>query len=319
MLWAVIGGALSSVLAFFHMGKAATAQSAQNVPVGGQQSRFDRHWLRLPLPGDSDQDLLLNGEEEALGLDPFDPDENQSGTIDGPEVARKYDEIVAGLPLWDEEDPPPTEIVKTEHLAFGLETCDVCGLEVNMGFVRVYNPWHDLAIDIPFIGLHYLEHGSFSHDGSIHEGRIDVALLDRVLDDLHRLPVGLDSDNDLLADAEELLIGFDPLDPDENGNFVRDGIEMATAMRDAIEGLPYGPLPDQTYKVDHPAYGLENCEICGTVHNMGFLEITDPVQDLTVGVPYVGLHAMEHGSLSFDGTVNEGRADVTTLWSILNP
>ena len=319
VLWAVIGGALSSVLAFFHLGKIATAQSARSGPVSGKHQPFDRHWLRLPLSGDTDQDLLMNAEEEALDLVPFDPDENRSGRIDGPEVAAKYDEIIAGLPLWIEGEPPPTEIVKTEYWMGGLETCDVCGREVNMGFVRVYNPWKDLAIDIPYIGLHFLEHGSFAHNGSIHEGRIDVALLDEVLEDLHRLPVGLDSDHDLLADAEELFIGTDPLDPDENGDFVRDGVEMATAMRDAIEALPYGPLPDQPYKVNHPAYGLENCEICGTEHNMGFLEIADPVQGLTTDVPYVGLHYLEHGSMSFDGTVNDGRADVTTLWTILNP
>ncbi|MEW6742562.1 MAG: hypothetical protein AB1486_07370 [Planctomycetota bacterium] len=316
VLLAMVGGIVASVLGLLHS-KPAQAQQGRAESVSKPRFFWDRHWLRLPVPGDSDQDLLLNREEESLGLDPYDPDQNGSRVIDGPEVAWMNDEVIDSLPLWNPGDPPPTEIVKTEFLMDGIETCDVCGAEVNMGFLRIYNPWKDLAIDIPFIGMHYLRCGSFSHDGSIHEGRVDVELLAAVLEDLHQLKVENDTDTDLLADAEELAIGTDPANPDENGDFVRDGLTLALRLLAGIDRLPYGPLPDEPYKVEHLAWGLENCEICGEAVNMGYLEVTDPVEGLTVEIPFVGLHFMAHGSFSFDGTVHDGRVIVDRLFAIL--
>ena len=112
-------------------------------------------------------------------------------------------------------------------------------------------------------------------------------------------------------------MGMDPLHPDENGNFVKDGPDKAFLMMKKIDLLPYGPLPDAVYKVDHKVWGIETCEICGETVNMGSLEVTDPVKGFQVFIPYVGLHYMEHGSLSFDGSTNTGRVDVEILFEIL--
>jgi hypothetical protein len=209
------------------------------------------------------------------------------------------------------------EIVKTHYLVWGSENCEVCGELVNMGFLRITNPLKDVQIDLPYVSLHYLRHGSFVYDGTVHDGRIDLQHLIEVLGDAHLLPVLGDSDGDLLEDAEELAIGSDPLDGDEDGGLVADGQEKARAMREAIDLLPQGPLPDRVYKIDYLFFGSEDCEVCGEHHNMGWVEVTDPIGQRSVSIPYIGLHYMEHGSLSYDGTLHDGRVDVAMLHEIL--
>jgi glyoxylate utilization-related uncharacterized protein len=50
---------------------------------------------------------------------------------------------------------------------------------------------------------------------------------------------------------------------------------------------------------------------------MGYLEVVHPQKGITVEVPYISLHYMEHGSFSFEGTVNQGRVDLVKLHKIL--
>ena len=328
LLFAALGGLTGALLSAFQSARTSRPQGVSPPPhssAGGAgphgrmgASLFDPHWLPNPLPGDSDWARILDAEEVAFGiLDPHDPDQDSNQELDGLELARLLGEVIDVLPWWAPPDPAPEEIVKIDYSQWGMELCDVCGEQVNMGFIRVYNPWKDLGVDLHFIGMHYLRHGSFVFDGSLHEGRIDAARLHDVLDDLHRLRVTPDADGDLLENGEEVAIGTDPLEPDENGNFVEDGRDLAATMLAQLELLPSGPLPDRVYKVDNMAFGLENCEICGGVYNMGFLEITDPVKQLSAMVYYVALHHMEHGSFAFDGTVHDGRVDVPRLHEIL--
>ena len=61
---------------------------------------------------------------------------------------------------------------------FGLERCDICGTNVDMGHLTVCNPRAQLDADVPYIALHYLEHDSFSFAGSVHgTSRCDVKRL----------------------------------------------------------------------------------------------------------------------------------------------
>jgi len=311
------GGLVALVLGVFQPREEAQAQKATTHIPGDALQLWNQHWLPTPLLLDGDQDLIFDAEEITLGLDLHDPDENRSRVIDGPELAEKYEEIIDGLPYWNPPDPPPNGIVKTDYKVWGVEFCEVCGHCVNMGFLRIYNPWKDISIDVHYIALHYLRHGSYNFDGTINEGRIDLERLDAVLEDLHRLKVNNDSDGDLLADDEELGIGSDPYEHDENGNFVRDGVDRTVLVNTQIDLLPFGPLSDRVYRLNHPTFGEETCEVCGEVVNMGCLEITDPLNGLTVNIPYIGLHYMQHGSFSYDGTTNDGRVDVVLLESIL--
>lgn len=278
---------------------------------------YDFHWLRVA--GDSDHDLLADHEETTLKTDPYDPDMNADSTLDGLEIGWKYSEMIESLPLWVEGEPVPPEIYRIDTEAWGIETCEICGEIVNMGFTTVVNPFSDSEIDIPFIGLHYLRHGSFSYRGDVHDDRVDIDRLSHVMMDAHRLPVPDDTDEDLLADGEEYDIGMDPLDRDENGNWEPDGADLSSMFRERIEELPEGPMPGETYKIYHYAYGVEQCEICGETVNMGSVEITDPVREKTIEFPIIGLHYLAHGGFSYDGSLHEGRVDVATLADILVP
>jgi hypothetical protein len=317
VLLTILGGLVTTILGFLHLGKTSQAQEVSAPSPHDSRCLWDNHWRAGPVAGDTDRDFIKDTEESALRLDPLDPDQNRSRVIDGPELAGMFTGVIGGLPTWQAGQPSPTETVKIDYVQYGVEHCAICGAEVNMGFLKIWNPLKNLTLDIPYIALHYLKHGSFGYGGSVHQGRIDVYALNEVLEDLHLLPVAGDTDGDLLMDQEELDIGTDPADRDENGNFIGDGMDQASIMFEKIDVLPYGPLPDRSYKVDHMVWGQENCEICGHTVNMGFLEVTDPVKGLTVNIPYIGLHYMEHGSFSFDGTVNDGRADVADLHEIL--
>lgn len=167
---------------------------------------FPQYWNRhlLPLdysPGlvgqlapdanDLDGDLLADSEELTAGYNLYNPDQDRDLTSDGIELAKQCAVAVNELPVHDPYggDPPPKETYKIEHEARGLETCGICGAPRNMGYVEIINPQLHLSIDVPFISIHYMEQGSFSHFAYDfytyhlrHAGRIDVPLLARILE-----------------------------------------------------------------------------------------------------------------------------------------
>jgi hypothetical protein len=51
-----------------------------------------------------------------------------------------------------------------------------------MGFLRVINPDIPDSLEIPYIGLHYMEHGSFSYYGDLHVGRVNPVKLKELLE-----------------------------------------------------------------------------------------------------------------------------------------
>ncbi len=309
LLWAVIMGTFSS--------SPAISQSRPEFhPVHPAiPNAFDPHCLLVE--NDSDADYLSDLEEIRLGYDETDRDMDSDGTADGLELGRLYRERIEDLPWWDTHGQEPNVIYKIDFSQWGMEQCEICGAAVNMGFIRIVNPLASEDLDVPWICLHYMEHGSFSYDGSINDGRVNVVALASVLHDAHLVPVANDTDEDYLGDAEESEIGYDAENPDEDGNWVRDGADLSIGMVEIIAGLPEGPLPDQVYRIENYQYGMELCEVCGEEVNMGFVEIHNPMLGTSIPIDYVALHAMEHESFSYDGTVHEGRVDLATLKVVL--
>ena len=84
--------------------------------------------------------------------------------------------------------------------------------------------------------------------------------------DKHQLSVPRDADRDLLANAEELSLGYRPFNADQNRSGLPDGAELAARCAGAIAQLPTEDAvtdPGQTYKKEMLVFGLETCAICG--------------------------------------------------------
>ncbi|MBD3334421.1 MAG: hypothetical protein GF355_02800 [Candidatus Eisenbacteria bacterium] len=288
----------------------AAASIALLAGASGLAQAQDPHWL--PVENDVDTDYLSFAEEVLRGTDWWNADTDQNGTLDGVQTAQRISELIAA--------PPPGVIIE-DHEAWGLEICAACGEVVNMGFVRVIHLERGISTDVPYIGLHYLAHGSLGYLGDVHDGRVDLDALKRILmpcDPAHLLPApGSDPDEDGLLSEEEPLLGTDPEIPDSDGDSLIDGPQTAEELLPLIGALPSGEVPDEPYMLEHQADGLENCEVCGVVFNMGLAEIVNPLEEFSVGIPFVGLHTLGHGGFTFEGSYNEGRIMPTVLKTVL--
>jgi hypothetical protein len=268
----------------------------------------------IPVAGDMDSDGLTYAEEFYLGNDFQNPVTGLSNKTDGEFWSLYFKAIIDTLPT----SPQPDRPYKIEYPAWGLETCQKCGEEVNMGFVRIVNPLRNLESDIPYIGLHYLEKGCFSYLGNIHEGRVVIDSLKKMLfpyDPAHLLPVAGDSDNDGLTDAEEDSLYLNPLNPDTDGDGVPDGARVAEQL---IRLFP--ELSEQTDGIHTKigfvyANGLENCQICGSLFNMGGVGFTNPENGRTFFIHFNGMHTLAHGSFAYHGTAAPNqRADAVDMY-----
>jgi hypothetical protein len=307
----------------------------------------------LPVSQDADADLLANAEEVAIGYRAFKADQNRNQIPDGVELAKRCAAAINQLPDCNEADP--NEICKGVASQWGMEACDICGEVVNMGGVWVTNPHLGLTVNFPILAIHYLEHGSFDYGGHslnppyepVNNGRTDVQLLLRVLElryphdpNGHQLPLDYvvepvgqlapdanDLDNDLLADSEELAAGYNLYGPDQDSDLVPDGIELAKQCAVAIGQLPTSipSDPNKPYKILYETDGVETCEICGFTMCMDHWDIVNPRLGLTIPVPVMAAHYMEHGSFSYFGhdpnppydPVHAGRVDIALLAKIL--
>ncbi len=302
------------------LGTGATLRKALAAPTP------DAH--QVPVRQDADIDLLANAEEFAIGYSPFRPDQNRNEIPDGAELAKRCATVFNQLP--DCSQAKADEICKDFALTWGLETCDICGEVVNMGGAWVTNPRLGLTVNFPILATHYLEHGSFSYAGDVHNGRVDIAALARALElrfpydpNEHQLPVaGDDLDGDLLTDNEELKAGYNLYDADQDDDLVPDGIELAKQCGEIVDALPVhepnAPGVEELHKVNYFQRGLEHCHICGTTRNMGYWEVINPKLGLSIEVPDILCHYMEHGSFSYSGDVHgKGRIDVPFLVKVL--
>ena len=291
---------------------------------------------------DADTDLLAGAEEVGIGYQPFTPDQNQNAIPDGVELAQRCAAVINELYTYFPGTmmPIPNTTHRVRHAMFGVERCDICGQEVNMGGSEIVNPILELRYPdpndplngtfLPDLAVHYMEHGSFDCFGDVHRGRTDVARLLRVLElrypfdpNEHQLPVGGDDlDGDLLKDTEELAAGYDLYDADQDDDLILDGIELARQCEQAIDTLPVfdpnGPEIHALCKESFLQRGLEYCGVCGTSVNMGYWRIKNLKLDLSIDVPELILHSMQHGSFSYAGDVHgKGRLDVAKLVMIL--
>jgi hypothetical protein len=197
----------------------------------------------------------------------------------------------------------------------------MCGLEVNMGYVEIINTAEEQRVQLPYISLHYLQHGSFVARGSVHTfEQHDPRTLDCVLHSdgsMHLLPIADDADADGLTSAEETQFGTRPDIADSDNDGLLDGAEISRSLVTAVDSLPRTAQSDRPYRIDMQANGLEECEVCGEVVNMGFVAVVNPTRDDSLVIPYIGLHAMQHAGFAYNGTVHDGRVDPLRLAELL--
>lgn len=297
------------------------------LPSGGC-NRSDTCEPKPELPGDhviaigddTDGDYLSWPEEILSGTSANNYDTARDGIADAVARAHYVRDLIENLP----DTASTTEPYKIDERQRGIEVCETCGTVVNMGCVRIVNPARGLEMEVPYICLHYLEHGGLSFEGDIHEGRLDLARLKHVLpltDEGHMVVQGCaeywDRDDDGLCEAEELYLGTDPEEADSDGDSVKDGPQFVEDLLEAVSQLPRSERTDQPYLVDNPVFGSETCEICGAIFNMGHATIVNPLENLSLDVPYVALHYLAHGSTSYSGTENAGRVLPVMLHAIL--
>ncbi len=284
----------------------------------GRAGAGDAHWLPLS-DGDGDGDYLAYSEEILLGTQCAVP----IGDPSGPQEAARYANLIRSLP----GTPSQTSCYADSVLMYGIETCLICSEEVNMGYVTVHNPLRDLSIDIPFIALHYMEHGSFSYDGSLHNGRVDIGLLKQVLSPLdsdhHSVITVGDSDGDGLRDEYEPLFNSLVGETDSNDNGLDDGTEAAEDLIEKLSRAPViGPgekIPrNMPYVQYQQMWGVENCDVCGMTINMGFVRIVNPSSRMEMTFPIVGLHYLAHGRFAYQAGSLAGEVDARRLKALFS-
>jgi hypothetical protein len=292
---------------------------------------------------DTDVDQLADAEEYAIGYRSTNSDQNRNEVLDGVELAKRTAAVISELPIYipGTAMPIPNETYKIQYALFGIEHCDICGLQVNMGGYEIVNPNLNISYPdpnnplqegfLPELALHYMEHGSFDCYGDVHQGRVDIPRLLRVLElrfpcdpNEHQLAVEKpDLDGDSLTDDEELSAGYNLYNTDQDEDLTPDGIELATQCAEAVDTLPiYDPKGSEILhaiqKVSFLQRGLEYCDICGATVNMGYWMIENSRLGLSIDVSEIELHYIRHGSFSYAGDVHgKGRLDIALLTKIL--
>jgi hypothetical protein len=257
----------------------------------------DNNSHRLPLENDLDADGLKYAEEFILGSDyqnSFTLD-GYGGLDDGAYLSRFFKTIIDSLPTKEQTDKP----YRIDHETWGVEACSVCGAYINMGYVTIVNPLRKMQLDIPYIGLHYLDSLCFSYDGEIHTGRIAIDTLKQILfpyDAKHILPIESDSDKDGLSDSDEYTFYFNPENSDSDQDSVPDGAQIAEHLIRIFPKLT--EVNDQIHSYITFQYfrGIVTCNICGRPFNMGYVEITNPENGSKHNISFIDLHAMAHGN-----------------------
>ena len=269
----------------------------------------------LPVADDEDSDYLSFREEVLKGMDWYNPSTAPDTLLDGVALALEVKALIDNLPETPQTDSP----YKVYEYLYGVETCDICGEAVNMGHIVITHPLRELSMEVPLIAYHYLEHGSLAYMGSVHDGRLDFSLLKNILlcsDDSHQS--FYDSDQDGLDYEEEEFIGMDPSNADSDGDSVKDGPQYFENLVASLTTISRTPKDTQPYMVEMQTDGIETCDVCGNTYNMGFIELVNPMEELTVDIPYVALHYLAHGSASYRGSYNMGQLLPTVVNTVLN-
>ena len=131
-------------------------------------------------------------------------------------------------------------------------------------------------------------------------------------EDKHQVAVSHDTDGDLLTDREETALGYYAFDADQNRNGVADGTELAQQCVAVMDSLP---AHIELWKAE--TFGLERCDVCGEVVNMGLVGVTNHRLGAEVSMPIIALHYLEHGAFSYAGDIHSGRLDIGRLaWAL---
>lgn len=165
------------------------------------------------------------------------------------------------------------------------------------------------------------------------------------LEAYYHLPVEKDFDGDFLTDSEEAALGMDETNPDEDGNEVRDGLDLAYGFADRISGCPwfyaYGvlggdvwppdleeQLPDGQISVVHLDYQVDcyyEDAACGLPVTIGELIIYNPAiherWEQGLSMPIIGWQYLRHGSFSYAWTMcnpGKGRLDPYAIKTTLD-
>jgi hypothetical protein len=267
------------------------------------------HYIQLP--GDLNKNGLSYAEEVYLGAC-----EEYHMTHDCQLFAREFMNIIDSLPDTVQTNRP----YLIDHSMRGVVPCPKCGLNVNMGYVSIINPLRNLQMDIPYMGLHFMEKGFFSYGSDEDYQRIDIDTLKKIIypyDPEHCLPVEGDKDGDGLTDTEEdsIWMAYTAEHADFNNDGVPDGSGIAEELIRLFPRLKEQPDGMHSSIEFIPVWGSEICQICGSIQNMGSIEITNPENKRTYHMPFIGLHAMAHGSFAYNGTVHQNeRIDVVELY-----
>ena len=262
---------------------------------------------------DGDRDGFSVGEEVLMGTNWHRADTDGDGIVDGDQLGTLLASMITAPAPW----------INVQHFAMlGLVTCEVCGEDVNMGYVVIENWLNGMSIQLNYIALHALENGCMVYSYrycpwpcGLFTGQLDLDLLKRVLEPgllhPHSVPARAgDSDGDGLTDDEEEKLGTDP-------NSGGDGARLAEELLPIIAGLPRVEHHNRPYLIEREMDGVEQCEICGETFNMGHIDIVSPLDEMTVSVPYVALHMLAHGGFAYDGTVNDGEVLPLILRTVL--
>ena len=286
----------------------------------------DPHQVPLEVWQDADRDGLMDAQELLLRLDPNLADQDGNGIADGVDWALRLSAAIDALP----EEVSPATPYRLTHMTFGLETCNICGEAVNMGFYEVVNPLENLSATVPCIAKHYLEHGSLAYAGSEHQGFLNAPLVRTALESSGQAHLllddrAVDQDRDGLRDGEESLFATRHDDPDSNADGLLDGIETARKLRAQLEALPRFGRPedgpkDRPFVVSHPMDGIETCPRCGDTVVMDIWDVYNLGNDGFIQIPSMALHYLVHGAFAWEGGYlagGAGRVDPRQLLAVL--
>jgi hypothetical protein len=99
-----------------------------------------------------------------------------------------------------------------------------------------------------------------------------------------------DGDRDGLSVADEMRMGTNWHRDDTDGDQINDGLQMGQKLAQMITQ----PLPWLNV-VDYAMLGLVTCEVCGEGINMGYVEIHNFLNGLSMQLDYIDIHALENG------------------------
>lgn len=305
----------------------AASIAAISMAINGYAGGVDPHQTPLSQYEDSDADLLKDAEEAILNTNPYNPDEDNNKSLDGVDLALSLYSLVSKLST----EPTNNQPYITFYMAFGVESCNVCGEPINMGLCRITNPLENQSIDLSIIALHYMEHGSFTYSGSIHKGRVNAPLLKTIIESsglAHFIKESSngDKDNDGLRDYEEALFNTNPDDNDTNDNLILDGIELARQFKSRLDALPRATSPetgrkDRPFVVETSMDGIEICPRCGESVAMNIWRVYNPVNNISISISSMALHYLEHSGFCWEGgnlLGGQGRVDPAQLRAVLD-